>query len=293
MKKILKKISRIIEKNWIIKVISFWILSLMPSKVLYYFQHNITRRSFKPILSIDSDWNYTLSVIEKYKSNEKIRLLEFGAGRNLGQNIFLAIKCKHLSQTVVDLNTMINPKLCFDAYREISHLLGQEILFETSNIDDLLFNLRIKYISPLDVAKYESIDKFDICVSKDTIEHIPIKNINKILENIKKLLLKDGILISCVDYSDHYSHNDINLSSLNFLRYTVPVWSIFNPPNHYQNRIRHIDFMKILQNHGFVSDNINLIKKDQLDIQPSNLYKGYKIEDLIVTRSQITSFNNI
>lgn len=293
MKILLKKISKIIEKHWLIKLIAFWILFLMPQKILYYFQHNITRRSLKPIFSIDSDWDYTLNKIKNYKDKEKIRLLEFGAGRNLGQNIFLSLTCKNLYQTVVDLNQMINARLCFDAYREISSILGQNIEIETSNIEDFLIELRINYISPVDVAKYQSQDKFDICVSKDTIEHIPLKDIDPIIKNIKNLLINDGLLISCVDYSDHYAHIDKNLSNLNFLRYSSIAWFFLNPPNHYQNRIRHIDYINILLNNGFITSDVNLLKELNLDIKPARCYEKYEKSDLLILRSQISSINKV
>jgi|TARA_B110000483_G_C18206516_1_gene547973 SAM-dependent methyltransferase len=293
MKNLLKKVSKVIEKNWIVKSIAFWILFLLPQRILYYFQHNITRRSFKPILYIDSDWNYTLKKIQDYQKKDQIKLLEFGAGRNLAQNIFLALSFENLHQTVVDLNQMINPRLCFEAYRDISTILGKKCINETDNIDDFLSELRIKYFSPVDVAKYQSQNKFDICVSKDTIEHIPIKKIDSILKNIKNLLLDNGLLISCVDYSDHYAHIDKRLSNLNFLKYSNFIWNFFNPPNHYQNRIRHVDYIKILQKNNFINIDESLTNETRLDIKPSSLYKKYKETDLLVLRSQISSLNKI
>ena len=126
MRFLLKQFSYFLEKYWKFKVLTFWILNIFPNTILYYLQHNITTRSVKPINSIDSDWNFIFEKIQENKKEKNTSLIEFGAGRNLAQNIYLALKIDGLSQTVVDLNRMINEKLIFTAYEEICLLLGKE-----------------------------------------------------------------------------------------------------------------------------------------------------------------------
>ncbi len=290
MENIIKSISRIIENNWVFKIAVFWILSLFPSKLLFYLQQNITLRSVKPILVIDSDWDYAFDKINNCKK-KNIRLIEFGAGRNLAQNIFLSLKFENLHQTVVDINRMVNSRLFFQAYNEISLLLGKEVDLEIKNMDELLVKLRISYESPIDIANYKPETLFDICLSKDTIEHIPTKKIDLILKNISKILHKEGLLISCVDYSDHYSHTSMNLSKINFLKYNRFIWSFLNPPNHYQNRIRHSDYIKLLNKNNFITDEEKLIVHESLDIIPTKVYLNYNKSDLLILRSKILSIN--
>jgi len=285
----LNKISKTLEQNWKIKIIFFWILCLFPKNLLFYIQHNISKRSTKPIKLIDSDWDFILS---KIKSNDKdinINFIEFGGGRNLAQNIYLALNCDNLCQTVVDLNHMINPRLCYIAYAEICEIMDKEVKIKPEDFNKLLSFLRIKYESPVDISQYKSDVKYDFCVSKDTLEHIPKDIIPNILININNLLSDRGILISCVDYSDHYQHSSKYLSKINFLKFSKFTWFFLNPPNHYQNRIRHIDLIKMLEESNYENIEENLIRYEKIDISVSNNYKKYNEKDILTLRSQIIS----
>src|SRR5207245_10558273 len=58
--------------------------------------------------------------------------------------------------------------------------------------------------------------------------------------------------MSCrIDYTDHYSHFDKSISPYNFLQYSDKAWALFNPPLHYQNRLRHRDYLDLLRAAGF------------------------------------------
>ena len=290
MKNFLKLFSNIIDRYWKIKVFAFWILCLFPNRILYYLQHNITKRSIKPILEIDNDWQFIYEKINENSNDTKnINLIEFGAGRNLAQNIFLSLKIKNLHQTVVDLNPMINTRMALKAYSEISKILNLPLDVNINSIEKLLKKLNIIYLAPLDISKYCPKRKFDFCISKDTLEHIPIKKLNYIIKNLKNILVKNGLLISCVDYSDHYAHRDKSISDINFLKYSDFLWFFLNPPNHYQNRIRHIDLKRIFEINKFITLEEQLISQKQIDIKLSNDFMNYKNNDLLILRSKILS----
>ncbi len=293
MFRIIKIFSQLIEENWKLKVIAFWILSFLPRKILFFLQHNITNRSSKKILTLDSDWLFILEKINKLNSDNHIKLLEFGAGRNLAQNIYLALSHKKLRQSVVDLNPMLNEKLTLQAYYQICKLLNKKPMNNFNNMKELLNLLKIDYLAPLDISSFLTKEKFDVCISKDTIEHIPKKNLYKIFKNLKTLIKKDGLLISCVDYSDHYSHTFKHLSPVNFLKYNSFHWFFFNPPNHFQNRIRHNELIKILKDCNFTQYEERLEKIDDLNFNVSKKYREFKLEELLTVRSQILSKNNI
>ena len=77
--------------------------------------------------------------------------------------------------------------------------------------------------------------------------------------------LKDtGIVSLIVDYSDHYSHTDNSIGPLNYLNYNELEWAKFNHNCHFQNRLRHYDYVEILHYCGFkvVEENLNYMIDD-------------------------------
>ena len=293
MIRLIKKISKLTEKNWRLKVFAFWVLSILPSKILFFLQHNITNRSTRKILKIDTDWAFMLEKISELNCDEEIKLLEFGAGRNLAQNIYLALSYENLSQTVVDLNPMLNAKLTFQAYYEICKLLNKDVKNKFKNLNELLHFLKIDYLAPLDISTFSTEEKYHVCISKDTLEHIPKKNLYKIFQNLNKLISHNGVLISCVDYSDHYSHTNKYLSKVNFLKYSAFAWFFLNPPNHFQNRIRHNELKGILEDCNFINHEERLEKIDAANVNIAENFKKFKLEELLIVRSQILSKNKV
>ena len=291
MNNILKFIASIVESNWKLKILAFWLLSALPGKLLFYFQHNITKRSSKQISQIDKDWIFILKKLKDSFKSDEINLIEFGAGRNLAQNIFLSLNLKNLKQTVIDVSPMMNPNMTFQAYIEICNHLNIMPLNNLKNINDLLSFLRISYLAPADISSFIPEKKYDICVSKDTIEHIPKKSLDKIFFNLRNILVSDGILISCVDYTDHYSHTNSNLSNLNFLRYNTFQWFFLNPPNHYQNRIRHSELLRMLEKANFSLSQNEIESQETIDIEISKHFSLFETEDLLILRSRILSIN--
>ena len=60
---------------------------------------------------------------------------------------------------------------------------------------------------------------FDSCISSTTLEHLSLKQLSDTFLRLKKIIKKDGIISSLIDYSDHYSHTDRNIGALNFLKF--------------------------------------------------------------------------
>ena len=83
------------------------------------------------------------------------------------------------------------------------------------------------------------------------------------LKDIKKNLNLNGLVSSLIDYSDHYSHTDNNINSLNFLKFDESNWKKYNNEYLYQNRLRHQDYRKLFNDFNYK------IKKE---------YKGNSLE---------------
>ncbi len=72
-----------------------------------------------------------------------------------------------------------------------------------------------------------------------------------ILTECYRILSKNGIISFKIDYGDHYSYFDSKISVYNYLKYGKQEWGKYNCSLHYQNRLRHKDYKRFLENAGF------------------------------------------
>ena len=90
--------------------------------------------------------------ISNFKKINNTNLLEFGAGKNLAQNIIFSQFCEN--QFVVDLKPMADLEQINQASKEISKI-DKKIKFKLcENFFDLEQNYNIKYLSPIDMKKH-------------------------------------------------------------------------------------------------------------------------------------------
>ena len=235
--------------NWKLKAFLYKVFqSLRLKKSLYFIQKYITRRSKINIRKIDPQWKRHESSIRK---NNCINLLEIGAGKSLDQNIYFSyIFNNQLKQTAIDINRMIDFNLFNDASLVISNLLNLDFKGKVTNQEEVLNKYNIQYLAPQKLSDLPE-KKFDICVSTTTLEHFSLQNLNDFLLDVKKILKDDGLISSVIDYSDHYSHTDKNINSLNFLKFDESDWVKYNNSYLYQNRLRHQDYRKLFNDFNY------------------------------------------
>jgi SAM-dependent methyltransferase len=150
------------------------------------------------------------------------------------------------------------------------------------NLKDLKNILNIKYYAPINIIDLNEKEKFDSIISTNVIEHISKKNFEIILEKLIKIVKKDGILSFLIDYSDHYSHTDSNITSTNFLKYSELEFKKYNTPLLFQNRLRHYDYIDIFKNKKFkILKIIKGPKGHRQNIVSTEFRKNHK--DLFVT----------
>jgi len=238
--------------NWKIKSLFYKLFEVFKLKSSFYFiQKYITRRSKVNIFAIDKSWKFHLDAINE---NNLKNLLELGAGKSLEQNIFLSyILNNKLNQTVIDINNMLDLDLFNEANFQISRLLNKDKITSAKNLSDLEKNFNIIYKAPINLGDLiKGKNTFDICINTTALEHFTIDDLNYTFENLNKLIINRGFVSSAIDYSDHYSHTDKNISSLNFLKFSNENWKYYNNKYLYQNRLRHFDYKKIFLDHGFL-----------------------------------------
>jgi hypothetical protein len=234
---------------WKAKAFLFWLLSaLKASWILPYLSKYITRRS---LLTINKEILYDIDFHRKnIQSKSRLRILEIGAGKSILQNIMLSRG--GLYQLVVDRDVLIDYDLVNCSIEKKTKLNNFDFPKVYSR-DELLSRYNIDYRAPYSIANLEKLSiKFDCFISTNTFEHIPFVQIVDYMDIMKTVLKRDAYLSIIIDYSDHYSHTDKNISKINFLKFSNKTFErFFNTEAHYQNRLRHVDYKNIFTNSGF------------------------------------------
>jgi ubiquinone/menaquinone biosynthesis C-methylase UbiE len=152
----------------------------------------------------------------------------------------------------------------------------------------------IKYLAPFDARDTQlAVSSVDCITSTNTLEHIPLGDIKAILRECRRILKDDGLMSFRIDYQDHYSYFDGSISAYNFLQYSERQWKVFNPALHYQNRLRHRDYLALVTEAGFsvLEENVESPSAEDLrvlrDIRLDARFRSYPPEELGVRSSLI------
>jgi SAM-dependent methyltransferase len=254
---------------WKIKSAGFWLADRIGTSPLYFAQKFVTRRAKESIKRPKSSWVFHKENI--LAENSKV-LFEFGAGKNLAQNIFLSDVVAQ--QIVVDLFPMLEIDLVNAAIRDLT-AIGVETRGEVTSIEDIAAIYNISYRAPADAA-YSQLPEgsVDAVVSTNTLEHIPRGVISRIWSEAFRILRPAGIVSSKIDYADHYAKMDKSISRLNFLTFSEREWQRYNHSCHFQNRLRHGHHKDLLVQAGFeiVRDFVESpVKTEGLALRTENL----------------------
>jgi SAM-dependent methyltransferase len=239
------------------------------------------------------------------KAISNSQFYEFGAGWDLAIPFCLyALGVK--SQILVDIFELAHVDLLNDTLEKLKRLeeetgaarIGARLVPEKERdawVPLLEQWYGIRYVAPCDARgtglQGESVDYI---TSTDTLEHIPEEDIRLILRECRRILQKDGILSFVIDYHDHYSYCDQRITAYNFLRYPPNTWKWFNPRFHFQNRLRHKDYIRLAVEQGFeVVEEIRdaVLPKDIVDLEQINVARpfrnGYRLEELAIRRGHL------
>lgn len=96
----------------------------------------------------------------------------------------------------------------------------------------------------------------DIIFSRAVLEHVPPAVLGQLLSDFNRIIRSGGAMCHTIDNSDHWEHRDKMLSRLDFLRYEEGLyWRLAcADPQFYQSRLRHSDYVRLFQMHGWAVD---------------------------------------
>lgn len=128
-------------------------------------------------------------------------------------------------------------------------------------LDRLLSDLSIEYRAPADAGALQDPPlTYDIHVSRSVLEHVPRRDLARILLEAKRVLRRSGVLVHLVDFSDHFAHVDPTISSINFLRFSDGQWQrLAGNQFAYHNRLRADDFESLFRENGLAVAESRLI----------------------------------
>jgi SAM-dependent methyltransferase len=246
------------------------LFSIIPfgEHINYLFQKRITKTLPIKEIELKQKLLWTQKHIEnfqKYNSSHlsEATFYEFGAGWDMAQPLlFYTMGVDH--QIIVDIRRLVRPELISNSIKIIEHLnevftfprLPKTHIKDKLDFESVFLKFYgIQYKAPSDARKTGLSDNSIDCItSTNTLEHIPPNEIKAILKECYRILKEDGILSFQIDYQDHYSYFDKNISVYNFLKFNQGTWNtFFNPSLHYQNRLRHKEYLQLFSESGFTA----------------------------------------
>ena len=176
---------------------------------------------------------------------ERAHFFELGTGWHLG--LPLALWCLGVErQVTVDVRRLARLELINKALAVLQNLpedLPRRPGGPIRRFEELADRYGIAYRAPCDArCTGLAADSIDCAHSTFTLQHIPVPILMSILAESRRILKPEGVLLSIIDYGDNYAYTDRSISVYNFLRYSGSRWRWLNPPLHYQNRLRHVEY---------------------------------------------------
>ena len=154
---------------------------------------------------------------------------------------------------------------------------------EFAELPDLLRFYRIRYCAPGD-ARNTGLPTSSVSFfcSTSTLEHIPKADIERIFAECRRIATPNAVWSHIVDYHDHYASADNSITRFNFYRFSTGQWRWFNPPNHFQNRLRHSDFLQMFAAQGLIVDDAQaIVNAERLPFPPHSEFDRYSQDDLL------------
>jgi SAM-dependent methyltransferase len=221
---------------------------------------------------------------------------EFGAGWDLlGPLSYYSFGVER--QTLVDLRSNVR----LEAVNDVLDRLGAHLdrlehpaarrvdRRHLADLEELEPRFGIRYIAPCDArASGLPAGSVDIITSTHTLEHIPPGDIAAILGECARILREGGLMSSLIDMQDHYHWFDKSISVYNYLKFSDRVWSLVNSPVHYQNRLRHSDYMSLAKESDLeiVADDVQEPTVEDFDalaqVPLAERFRSYEKRDLAI-----------
>lgn len=252
--------------DWRGKALAFRVLDAAPrGDALYYqLQKRVTKTVPRQLAPTAATARRFLEHIEAARRHgrgdlSQRTLFEFGAGWDLYGNL-VAWCCGVDRQLVYDLRRWARPDQINVVVRHLmqdppagAQRTPRALVPEHGRFEDaLLEHYGIDYRAPADAGDTGLPDgSVDLIFTTSVLEHVPEPALRRLMAECRRLAGPGAVISHVIDYSDHYAHADPSIGPYNFLRFGDAAWQAFNPGIHYQNRLRHADYLRLFAQSGF------------------------------------------
>jgi len=302
--------------KWILKAIVQKGISFLPysHNINFLFQKYVTRGVF---LSDEYFEDRLIHCAQHYKNFRKYNSTQNFSHLEIGTGWYPVVPAGMFlygagSITTVDLTRLSNPYFTLDTLRKFHEYhnkgklekflpgISQErlkiVLSEAENPSKDFFDLLEKHnivYMVMDARKlYLPDGSIDLITSNNTFEHIYPNILHGILEKLKLLCKKGGVMSHAIDLSDHFAHMDDTITIYNFLKFSDSAWKWIDNSVQPMNRMRIYDYEVLYKKIGIpVSERIDRepLMDDYRKVKVHEKFLPYSAEENAVSHSSIVS----
>ncbi len=307
--------------HWKLKAIAQNVIASLPEGMSHSIYYRMQRRlgglrQINPTKRLEAGIKTWRTLLDAGEDPTGKVFFEIGTGRIV--NVPLAFWLMGAGRTItVDLNPYLKEELILDSIRyiasnpsDVRQLFGDLLQQDRFNrlvalaADDrfqltaFLDAIGVEYHAPSDAGNTGLPDScIDYHTSYTVMEHISPAALSEILNEGRRLLRPTGMAVHGIDYSDHFSHNDPNITAVNFLRYSPGAWDGWAGNRYmYMNRMRHADYCHLFDSNDLeltfdqtVTDSRSLEALRSGVVVPHKDYADRSIDELATTSSWIVA----
>lgn len=176
--------------RWTTKSRALSLFDFLGRDALYFCQKYISKRSVFELPAIPRPWSFHKDNIAEFAPKS---LIEFGAGKDLGQNLY--VSQPGLKQSLVDLNPMLDLSLVNRVIVLLRDGHDMPGLRDVHSLEDLGTLYGITYEAPVDMAATDFPDGvFNFCILTNMLEHIPAESLEHIMNELRRVLKPGGVI---------------------------------------------------------------------------------------------------
>jgi hypothetical protein len=271
--------------NWRLKCLAFQILEHLPGGRFVYRAAQKYVTGGHLFVVTDAYLRLHQFHVAQYRRAHPGRVLEFGGGRHFLSPLLLS-NAGATEVLVYDIQRLSSPLQVNHTIRQLRGRVPGDWP-EIQDWSELEKIYRIRYLAPAD-ARNTGLQRsqVDFFCSTSTLEHIPAPDIRLIHTECLRVAAPGAVFSHIIDYADHYYYADASISLFNFYKYSERKWRWLNPPNHFQNRLRHSDYEKMFRELNWqpIETRFGTAAPDTLRrISLDPLFRRYDPQDLLTS----------